>query len=382
MVPFDLDFRGRFFQAGACAPQLVREVGRHDKGSMMLTDDNHRSGRDPSIGADLGSPEESDGASGRETSPTEPEGARSGCSAPVEATSRSSRSESRGVSEGEKEVHPLAGKGCTSLSSPELVALATDSLWNMYLDARERQDEEGQTRVRNALMEKYLPLVRIIALKLLRTMPSSVELDDLVSSGVFGLMDAIGRFDPDRGVRFKSYCSTRIRGSILDQLRSEDWVPRQVRLQASRIDRAIKSLGEEYGREPTEGELATRLDCDEAELRRRLARSQATRMVSLSGKWSSQDGNGDQMAHTLRNEKAMEPTEVLNEADVLSFITRSLTERERFIILQYYKAGQTMREIGEILQLTESRVCQIHSNVMVRLRSTIDPEQARILLSA
>jgi RNA polymerase sigma factor for flagellar operon FliA len=276
----------------------------------------------------------------------------------------------------------LAGKGCTSLSSPELVALDTDSLWNMYLDARERQDEEGKTRVRNALMEKYLPLVRIIALKLLRTMPSSVELDDLVSSGVFGLMDAIGRFDPDRGVRFKSYCSTRIRGSILDQLRSEDWVPRQVRLQASKIDRALKDLGEEYGREATEGELATRLDCDEAELRRRLARSQATRMVSLSGKWSSQDGDGEQMAHTLRNEKAIEPTEVLNEADVLSFITRSLTERERFIILQYYKAGQTMREIGEILQLTESRVCQIHSNVMVRLRSTIDPEQARILLSA
>lgn len=348
----------------------------------MITDNNHRSERDRNIEADLGSPEISDGDSGREASPTEPEGARSECSAPIEATSRSSRSESRGVSEGEKEVHRLAGKGCTSLSSSELVALDTDSLWDMYLDARERQDEEGKTQVRNALMEKYLPLVRIIALKLLRTMPSSVELDDLVSSGVFGLMDAIGRFDPDRGVRFKSYCSTRIRGSILDQLRSEDWVPRQVRLQASKIDRALKDLGEKYGREPTEGELATRLDCDEAELRRRLARSQATRMVSLSGKWTGQDGDGEQMAHTLRNEKAIEPTEVLNEADVMSFITRSLTDRERFIILQYYKAGQTMREIGEILQLTESRVCQIHSNVMVRLRSTIDPEQARILLSA
>ena len=366
----------------ACAPQLAQVLGMRDKENMMITDNNHRSEKDPSVLADLGSPGNFDGASGCEESLTEPEGARFECSAPIEATSHSSRSESRGVSEGEKEVHPLAGKGCTSLSAPELVALDTDSLWNMYLDAKERQDEEDKTQVRNALMEKYLPLVRVIALKLLRTMPSSVELDDLVSSGVFGLMDAIGRFDPERGVRFKSYCSTRIRGSILDQLRSEDWVPRQVRLQASKIDRALKDLGEEYGREPTEGELATRLDCDEAELRRRLARSQATRMVSLSGKWSGQDGDGEQMAHTLKNQKAVEPTEVLNEADVLSFITRSLTERERFIILQYYKAGQTMREIGEILQLTESRVCQIHSNVMVRLRASIDPEQARILLSA
>ena len=377
-----MDFRGRFFQVGACAPQLVRVAGKGDKENMMITDENHRSERDSNIEADLGSPENLDGASGREASPTEPEGARFECSAPMEANSCSSRSEDRGVSEGEKEVHPLAGKGCTSLSASELVALDTDNLWNLYLDARERQDEEGKTQVRNALMEKYLPLVRVIALKLLRTMPSSVELDDLVSPGVFGLMDAIGRFDPDRGVRFKSYCSTRIRGSILDQLRSEDWVPRQVRLQASKIDRALKDLGEEYGREPTEGELATRLDCDEAELRRRLARSAAARMVSLSGKWSGQDGSGEQMAHTLQNEKAIEPREVLNEADVLSFITRSLTERERFIILQYYKAGQTMREIGEILQLTESRVCQIHSNVMVRLRSIIDPEQVRILLSA
>jgi len=348
----------------------------------MTTTNNHRSEIDRNCEAGLGSSQSSSGVDGRETCPAEPEGARSECSAPIETVSCPDRTEGRGVSEGENEVHHLAGKWCTSLSSSDLTQLDTDSLWRLYLDARERQDEEGVTAVRNALMEKYLPLVRIIALKLLRTMPSSVELDDLVSSGVFGLMDAIGRYDPDRGVRFKSYCSTRIRGSILDQLRSEDWVPRQVRLQAGKIDRALKDLGEEYGREPTQGELARYLECDESELCRRLSRSHATRMVSLSGKWTAQDGGGEQMAHTLQNKKAVEPREVLNEADVLSYITRSLTERERFIILQYYREGQTMREIGEILQLTESRVCQIHSNVMVRLRSVIDPEQARILLSA
>ena len=262
-------------------------------------------------------------------------------------------------------------------SSEELWDLPTEDVWVHYRRAsraRER-DEIWIEELRNVLMELHYPLVRHIAERLLQTLPKSIELDDLVSAGLFGLMDAIRGFDPDRGIKFKTYCSTRIRGSILDQLRSQDWVPRLVRLKAGRIERALHRLQGEYGREPTHAELARELDMDHGELASEIFNSRAKTMFSLSERWDDRDDDSPMEKMDIVEDKtSVDPIGELNRRDLMIYITRSLTHKERFIIEQYYQVGHTMREIGEMLALTESRVCQIHSNVMTRLKNLLGPK--------
>ena len=218
-------------------------------------------------------------------------------------------------------------------------------------------------------MERHYPLVRYIAERLLQTLPKSIELDDLVSAGLFGLMDAIRGFDAGRGIKFKTYCSTRIRGSILDQLRSQDWVPRLVRLKASRIERALSKLTAEYGREPTHAELAKALEMSHEGLVGEIEEARAKAMFSLSDKWDDgEEESSLEKVEVLEDKEAVDPVHELNRRDVMGYITKALSDKERFIIKMYYERSLTMREIGEILALTESRVCQIHSNVMSRLR--------------
>ena len=204
------------------------------------------------------------------------------------------------------------------------------------------------------------------------------ELDDLVSAGLFGLMDAIRGFDASRGIKFKTYCSTRIRGAILDQLRSQDWVPRLVRLKASRIDRALQRLTAEYGREPTHAELARVLEMEHGDLVQEIQESKAKTMFSLSEKWEDDDGAVEKV-EILEDKTATDPVHEMNRRDLMLFITRALTHKERFIIEQYYQYGHTMREIGEMLALTESRVCQIHSNVMSRLKGLLGQRHESLL---
>jgi RNA polymerase sigma factor for flagellar operon FliA len=248
--------------------------------------------------------------------------------------------------------------------------MPTEEIWGLYRTTVEKQDAQAIEHIRNVLMERHYPLVKYIAERLLQTLPKSIELDDLVSAGLFGLMDAIRGFDPDRGIKFKTYCTTRIRGSILDQLRSQDWVPRLVRLKASKIDKALQRLTGEYGREPTHAELAQALDMDHTELTKEIQGASAKAMYSLSDKWEDRDDDSSmEKVDVLEDKKSIDPLGELHKADMMGYITRSLTHKERFIIEQYYQVGHTMREIGEMLSLTESRVCQIHSNVMGRLKS-------------
>jgi RNA polymerase sigma factor for flagellar operon FliA len=238
--------------------------------------------------------------------------------------------------------------------------------------ARKRELASSELEyLRNQLIERHYPLVRYIAERLLQTLPKSIELDDLVSAGQFGLMDAIRGFDPDRGIKFKTYCSTRVRGSILDQLRSQDWVPRLVRIKWSRIERALQQLTGEFGREPTHAELARVLDMSHDELSRELGDAQAKAMFSLSEKWDDDEDGSVEKVEVIEDHESVDPVRELNRRDLMKFITRSLTHKERFIIEQYYQYGHTMREIGEMLALTESRVCQIHSNVMGRLKGLL-----------
>lgn len=272
--------------------------------------------------------------------------------------------------------------GMMQLDKEELKELPTEQIWAVYRQTVEapKRDEIYIELIRNVLMEQHYPLVKHIAERLLQTLPKSIELDDLVSAGLFGLMDAIRGFDPSRGIKFKTYCTTRIRGSILDQLRSQDWVPRLVRLKANTIDKALQRLQAEYGREPTHSELAEALEMDHAELSKEIQSSKAKTMFSLSERWDDRDDDGSmEKVEVLEDRKAIDPIGELNKRDLMTYVTRSLTHKERFIIEQYYQVGHTMREIGEMLALTESRVCQIHSNVMARLKGLLNPKQANLL---
>ena len=175
-------------------------------------------------------------------------------------------------------------KKSSKSDSTAIEDLPTEEIWLHYRDAREAKNVGDIEVIRNILMERHFPLVKYIAERLLQTLPKSIELDDLVSAGLFGLMDAIRGFDLSRGIKFKTYCTTRIRGSILDQLRSQDWVPRLVRLKASKIDRALQRLTGRFGREPTHSELARELEMDHQELSAELQSASAKAMYSLSDK--------------------------------------------------------------------------------------------------
>jgi RNA polymerase sigma factor for flagellar operon FliA len=154
-----------------------------------------------------------------------------------------------------------------------------------------------------------------------------------------------------------------------------------VRLKAGKIDKALQKLTGEYGREPTHAELANYLEMDYGELSQEISSAKAKAMYSLSEKWDDgDDDNSMEKTDVLEDKKAVDPIGDLNRSDVMSYITRSLTNKERFIIEQYYQHGLTMREIGEMLTLTESRVCQIHSNVMARLKSLLGQKQSTLLM--
>ncbi len=240
-----------------------------------------------------------------------------------------------------------------------------DRIWKMF-------KKTGDENLRNILVEYHFPLVRYIAERLLQTLPKSIELDDLISAGTFGLFDAIRGFDLSRGIKFKTYCSTRIRGSILDELRSQDWVPRLVRLKATKLDRAIRKLEALHGREANDYELAKELDITVDELSVLKAEASPKTMFSLSEKVDDgEDGSEMEKVEIIEDKRGRDPVQIMQQQDVLEVIARNLTKKERLIIIMYYYEGLTMREIGDIMSLTESRVCQIHSNVMSRLKNQL-----------
>ena len=258
----------------------------------------------------------------------------------------------------------------TPTSSRAMTEVELEVIWKTFKRTRDEN-------LRNTLIEHHMPLVRSIAERVLQTLPKSIDVDDLSSAGTFGLMDAINGFDLSRGIKFKTYCTTRIRGSILDELRSQDWVPRLVRLKAHRLDRAIRQLEGELGRSPNQMEIAQVLGISLEELQAHEAEANAKTIFSLSEKWDDGDEEKEmEKIEILADRKSVDPVETIQQSDALEMITGSLTKKERLIILMYYYEGLTMREIGEIMELTESRVCQIHSNVMARLKAQLERAQS------
>jgi RNA polymerase sigma factor for flagellar operon FliA len=224
--------------------------------------------------------------------------------------------------------------------------------------------------LRNVLMENYLHLVRYNAERIHVKLPDEVELDDLMSAGIFGLMDAIAAFDLERGVKFETYCAPRIRGAILDELRSMDWVPRLVRSRAHKLDGASKQLEVELGRAPTNDEIAKRLKVSMGEFEKMAKDASAVGLVSLSRKWFETDGNKDvREIDVLEDKRGADPVREIQRKDLKELMTKGLSRAERLIIVLYYFEEMTMKEIGATLDLSESRVSQMHSSILARLRA-------------
>jgi RNA polymerase sigma factor FliA len=224
--------------------------------------------------------------------------------------------------------------------------------------------------LRNILMEHYLHLVRYNAERIHIKLPDEVELDDLMSAGIFGLMDAINAFDLNRGVKFETYCAPRIRGAILDELRSMDWVPRLVRSRAHKLDSATKSLETELGRCPTNVEVAGRLQVSLSEFEKMAKDASAVGLVSLSRKWFETDSNKDvREIDVLEDKRGADPVREIQRKDLKELITKGLSRAERLIIVLYYFEEMTMKEIGATLDLSESRVSQMHSSILARLKA-------------
>lgn len=237
-----------------------------------------------------------------------------------------------------------------------------------------RQYRRGQDRsLRNALMEEYLPLVKYNAERIRAKLPNEVDHDDLVSAGIFGLMDAIDAFDIDRGVKFETYCAPRIRGAILDELRSMDWVPRLVRSRAHKLEQVARELESTLGRAPTQAELADCLDLAREEFDKLVRDATAVAQVSLSRKYSETDSNKDMCEiDVIEDKRGRDPVIEVQKKDIKALITRGLTRAERLILILYYYEEMTMKEIGMTLDLSESRVSQMHSSILIRLKTQLE----------
>jgi RNA polymerase sigma factor for flagellar operon FliA len=241
------------------------------------------------------------------------------------------------------------------------------ALWSRFLKGRQR-------RHRNELAVTYLPLVRLVADEVAARVPRSVDAEDLVSVGVFGLIQSIEGFDPARNVRFETFCRMRIRGAMIDELRSHDRLSRDARDRARTVTSAKGRLRQELGREPTHHELAQRVRLRPNDVERILARAATRNVLSLD----LDTGGGDdeeplQLADDLVDDH-LEPPEAAQRNDLLRLIDCSLSTAERDLVRLRYAEGLTMRKIGRRMKLSESRVCQIHSRLLLKLHRRLAPD--------
>jgi RNA polymerase sigma factor FliA len=245
-------------------------------------------------------------------------------------------------------------------------AVAPEDIQELWL--KFKADPESQ-ELRNRLVEQYLPLVKYNGERIWARLPEGVELDDLVSAGVFGLMDAIDAFDLSRGVKFETYCVPRIRGAMLDELRTMDWVPRLVRSKASKLNEALKTLEARLGRAPSEVEMAEQLQIPVPELEKMMLEANAVNLISLNKKWYETDSYKDvREIDILEDKRGEDPTRRIQKTDLMRLVTKGLNRNERLIIILYYYEELTMKEIGATLDLSESRVSQMHSSIVQRLQ--------------
>jgi RNA polymerase sigma factor FliA len=246
--------------------------------------------------------------------------------------------------------------------------LPMPQVWKEYRASRE--DTARCEVVRNFLMEKFLPLVRYNAERIYTRLPDEVDIEDLMSAGLFGLMDAIDAFELERNVKFETYCAPRIRGAILDELRAMDWVPRLVRHRTAKVESARQKFEMANGRSPTDVELASKLQLPEEEFEKVKRDSSAVSTHSITRKFASSDGGRElREIDVVRDDSESNPLREIQRRDLKDLITKGLSRAERLIVILYYYEGMTMKEIGSTLDLSESRVSQMHSSILARLKA-------------
>ncbi len=244
-------------------------------------------------------------------------------------------------------------------------SLEVEGLWRRYRRTRD-------AAARERLILRYLPLVKIIADRIFARLPRRVDVRDLRSAGVFGLIQAVEGFDHGRGIKFETYCSVRVRGSILDELRAQDWVPRPMRSRTSRLGVARDTLRRELGREVTETELARRLGVDARGLWNMGRESLAASLVSLSTLMEEGDGDGAaRLVDLLPDESETAPPERIAVREFVDRVLALLDSQEREIVTLYYFEGLSMKEVADHLRLSESRISQVHARAVERVRSAL-----------
>ncbi|MDR2741562.1 MAG: RNA polymerase sigma factor WhiG [Treponema sp.] len=243
-----------------------------------------------------------------------------------------------------------------------------EELWVEY-----RQNKDP--KIREAFIKQYAPLVKYVAGKVAVGMPHNVEFDDLVGFGVFGLIDAIDRFDPEKNVKFKTYAVPRIKGAIFDELRSIDWVPRSVRQKTKEVEEVMGALEAQLGRSATDQEIARALGMDENEFLKTMMRISATSILSLNDVWFSGDENDKvSIGDSIESPASLNPDVIVEKDEIRQIIINSINElpdKEKKILVLYYYEDLTLKEIGQVMGITESRVSQLHTKAILRLRSRL-----------
>jgi RNA polymerase sigma factor for flagellar operon FliA len=251
-------------------------------------------------------------------------------------------------------------------------AIELRDLWRRY---KATADDKARER----LVVAYSPLVKYVAGRMASGLPAHVEESDLISYGLVGLISAIERFEPERDIKFETYAITRIKGAIIDELRSLDWVPRSVRSRAREIERANSKLEHKLQRAPTDDEMAGELSMSTDEFQEALLQISNSTVAALDELWTVSDASGDQVSllDTLQDPDALDPSEVMDATDMKDRVADAiarLPEREKLVVALYYYENLTLREIGEVLGVTESRVSQLHTKAVLRLRGRLTGE--------
>lgn len=228
-----------------------------------------------------------------------------------------------------------------------------------------------RTNQRDRMIEQHLDLVKYQALRLYSRLPSSVELNDLINYGMLGLMDAVDKFDVNRGVKFKTYAELRVRGAILDGLRELDWVPRSYRRRQRELEAAYRKLENEFGRAARDEEVAEEMGISLEEYHSLL---DSLRGVNLGSLDPLEQDHEDGPVHYLPDREENSPTFIVEKKEIRTLLINGITElpdKERIVLSLYYYEGLTMKEVGKVLGITESRISQLHSKAVMRLRSKL-----------
>ncbi len=227
---------------------------------------------------------------------------------------------------------------------------------------------------REAMITDNVELVHYVVGRVAVHLPDGVDREDLVSAGLIGLIKAVDRYDPTRGIKFRTYASTVIRGEVMESLRSEDWAPRSIRRRTRRLEQTVMRLQDRLGRQPTDREISSALEMDIDEYYELLSQTSRTNIASLQDIFDRPDSEGTASAEIPDPSEYANPESVMEDKSLMRVVSeavKQLPERDRFVIGLYYQEGLTLSEIGEILDVTESRVCQIHTQAIVRLRASV-----------